>query len=155
VTAGNSSQLSDGAAALLLADEAGVERSGVKPRARIASRAVAAIEPPLFGLGPVQAARKALDRADIGWSDLAVVELNEAYAAQSLACLEEWPELDREIVNPNGGAIAIGHPLGCSGARLLGGLIGELERRGGGWGLATMCIGVGQGIATVVEVPST
>jgi len=153
VTAGNSSQLSDGAAALLLADEAGVERSGAKPRARIASRAVAAVEPQLFGLGPVEAADTALKRAGIGWSDLKVVELNEAYAAQSLACLEEWPELDREIVNPNGGAIAIGHPLGSSGARLLGALVAELERRGGGWGLATMCIGVGQGIATVLEVP--
>ncbi|MBN8867786.1 MAG: thiolase family protein [Solirubrobacterales bacterium] len=154
VTAGNSSQLSDGAAALLLADEAGAEQAGLTPRARIASRAVAAIEPQLFGLGPVEAAERALKRAGIGWSDLEAVELNEAYAAQSLACLEEWPELDPEIVNPNGGAIAIGHPLGASGARLLGTLTAELERRGGGWGLATMCIGVGQGIATVLEVPT-
>ncbi|MBN8870808.1 MAG: thiolase family protein [Solirubrobacterales bacterium] len=154
VTAGNSSQLSDGASVVLMADQDGLDRLGAKPRARIASRATSAIEPHLFGLGPVAASEKALARAGIGWDDLAVVELNEAYAAQSLACLAEWTELDPELVNPNGGAIAIGHPLGCSGSRLLGTLVAELERRGGGWGLATMCIGVGQGIAAVVEVPS-
>ncbi len=154
VTAGNSSQLSDGASVVLMADQAGLDRLDAEPRARIAARATSAIEPHLFGLGPVAASEKALARAGIGWGDLAVVELNEAYAAQSLACLAEWSELDPELVNPNGGAIAIGHPLGCSGSRLLGTLVAELERRGGGWGLATMCIGVGQGIAAVVEVPS-
>jgi acetyl-CoA acetyltransferase family protein len=151
VTAGNSSPLNDGAAALLLGDAAGAKAAGREPLARIASRAVSAIEPPLYGIGPVEAANKALRRAGIGWGDLSLVELNEAFAAQSIACLREWTELDPEIVNPNGGAIAIGHPLGCSGARLLTSLAHELKRRGGGWGLATMCIGVGQGIAMVLE----
>ncbi len=151
VTAGNSSPLNDGAAALLLADEPGMRRVGRQPLARIVSRAVSAVEPPLYGIGPVEAARTALRRAGIGWGDLACVELNEAFAAQSLACLAEWPELDPEIVNPNGGAIAIGHPLGCSGARIVGTLAHELHRRGGGWGLAAICIGVGQGLATVLE----
>lgn len=151
VTAGNSSPLNDGAAALLLADAAGVEAIGREPLARIVSRGVSAIEPPLYGLGPVEASRRALDRAGIGWGDLAAVELNEAFAAQSLACIAEWPDLDREIVNPNGGAIALGHPIGCSGARLLATLAWELRHRGGGYGLATMCIGVGQGIAVVLE----
>jgi acetyl-CoA acetyltransferase family protein len=151
VTAGNSSPLNDGAAAILLGDEAGAKAAGREPLARIASRAVSAIEPPLYGIGPVEAANKALQRAGIGWGDLELVELNEAFAAQSIACLREWAELDPEIVNPNGGAIAIGHPLGCSGARLLTSLAHELKRRGGGWGLATMCIGVGQGIAMVLE----
>jgi acetyl-CoA acetyltransferase len=99
----------------------------------------------------VEAARKALSRAGLRWSDLALVELNEAYAAQSLACLAEWPDLDPDIVNVHGGAIAIGHPLGCSGARLVGSLAWELHRRGGGYGLATACIGVGQGLAVVLE----
>jgi acetyl-CoA acetyltransferase family protein len=151
VTAGNSSPLNDGAAAILLGDEAGAKTAGREPLARIASRAVSAIEPPLYGIGPIEAANKALARAGIGWDDLELVELNEAFAAQSIACLREWTELDPEIVNPNGGAIAIGHPLGCSGARLLTSLAHELKRRGGGWGLATMCIGVGQGIAMVLE----
>jgi acetyl-CoA acyltransferase len=151
VTAGNSSPLNDGAAALLLGDEDGAREAGRTPLARIAARAVSAVEPHLFGIGPVQAARTALARAGIGWSDLSVVELNEAFAAQSLACLAEWPELDPQIVNPNGGAIAIGHPLGCSGARILGSLAWELHRRGGGWGLAAICIGVGQGLAVVLQ----
>jgi acetyl-CoA acyltransferase len=151
VTAGNSSPLNDAAAALLLADQAGADAIGRAPLARIAARAVSAVEPQLFGIGPVEAARRALDRAGIGWGDLAVVELNEAFAAQSLACLAEWPELDPKIVNPNGGAIALGHPLGCSGARILGSLAWELRRRGGGWGLAAICIGVGQGLAVVLE----
>ena len=128
-----------------------MRRVGRQPLARIVSRAVSAVEPPLYGIGPVEAARTALRRAGIGWGDLACVELNEAFAAQSLACLAEWPELDPEIVNPNGGAIAIGHPLGCSGARIVGTLAHELHRRGGGWGLAAICIGVGQGLATVLE----
>jgi acetyl-CoA acetyltransferase family protein len=151
VTAGNSSQLSDGAAALLLASEQAAAATNREPLARIAARAVSAVEPQLFGIGPVAAARTALKRAGITWSDLAVAELNEAFAAQSLACLAEWPELDPEIVNVNGGAIAIGHPLGCSGARILGTLAHELRRRGGGWGLAAICIGVGQGLAVVLE----
>jgi acetyl-CoA acetyltransferase len=105
----------------------------------------------LFGIGPVEAARRALRRAGIGWADLSAVELNEAFAAQSLACLADWPELDPAIVNPNGGAIAIGHPLGCSGARILGALAHDLHRRDGRWGLAAICIGVGQGLAVVLE----
>jgi acetyl-CoA acyltransferase len=151
VTAGNASPLNDGAAALLLCDEETVRRSGREPLARIVSRATSAVEPHLYGIGPVQAAVRALDRAGIGWDDVAAVELNEAFAAQSLACLRQWPELDPEKVNPNGGAIALGHPLGCSGARLLTTLSHDLRRRGSGRGLATMCIGVGQGIATVIE----
>jgi acetyl-CoA acetyltransferase family protein len=151
VTAGNSSPLNDGAACLLLADQAGTVRAGREPLARIAARGVSGIDPPLYGLGPVEAAATALKRAGIRWDDLAVVELNEAFAAQSLACLAEWPDLDAGIVNPNGGAIAIGHPLGCSGARLLTTLVHDLHRRGGRYGLATMCIGVGQGIAVVIE----
>ena len=151
VTAGNSSPLNDGAAALLLADRAGLAAAGRTPLARIAGSAATAVEPHLFGIGPVEAARRALARAGIGWSDLSVVELNEAFAAQCLACLAEWPELDPELVNPRGGAIAIGHPLGCSGARILGSLAWQLHRRGGGWGLAAICIGVGQGLAVVLE----
>lgn len=151
VTAGNSSPMNDGAAALLLASETGVERIGREPLARLVSRAVSGIDPHLYGLGPVEASRRALARAGIGWGDLAAVELNEAFAAQSLACLAELPELDPAIVNPNGGAIAIGHPIGCSGARILTTLAHHLRRIGGGYGLATMCIGVGQGIAVVIH----
>jgi acetyl-CoA acyltransferase len=151
VTAGNSSPLNDGAAALLLGDEAAVAATGRRPLARIASRAVIGVDPHLFGIGPVEAARTALRRAGIGWSDLASVELNEAFAAQSLACLAQWPDLDPSLVNPDGGAIAIGHPLGCSGARILGTLAWRLHRRGGGFGLAAICIGVGQGLAVVLE----
>jgi acetyl-CoA acyltransferase len=151
VTAGNSSPLNDGAAALLLGDEPGAAAAGRTPLARIVSRAATGVEPQLFGIGPVRAAAIALKRAGIGWGDLAAVELNEAFAAQSLACLAEWPELDPDIVNVNGGAIAIGHPLGCSGARILGSLAWHLHRRGGGYGLAAICIGVGQGLAVVLE----
>ena len=151
VTAGNSSPMSDGAAALLLASEAGLAATGRTPLARVASRAVSGVDPDLYGIGPVDAARTALERAGIGWSDLAAVELNEAFAAQSLACLAQWPELDRRIVNPLGGAIAIGHPIGASGARILTTLAHHLRRRGGGYGLAAMCIGVGQGIAVTIE----
>jgi acetyl-CoA acetyltransferase family protein len=145
VTAGNSSPMNDAASALILT----AEEDGAL--ARIASRATSAVEPPLYGIGPVEAADKALERAGIRWSDLTAVELNEAFAAQSLACLAEWKELDPDIVNVNGGAIALGHALGNSGTRLLTTLAHELRRRGGGWGLATMCIGVGQGIAMVIE----
>ncbi len=151
VTAGNASPLNDGAAAVLLADSDGVHRSGREPLARIVSRSVSAVEPPMYGIGPVEAANAALRKAGIGWDDVAVVELNEAFAAQSLACLHLWPELDPDKVNPNGGAIAIGHPIGCSGARIIGSLAHELARRGGGFGLAAICIGVGQGLAVVVE----
>lgn len=151
VTAGNASPLNDGAAAVLLADREGARRAGREPLARIVARGVSAVEPPLYGIGPVEAANAALRRAGIGWKDLAVVELNEAFAAQSLACLREWAELDPDTVNPHGGAIAIGHPIGCSGARIIGSLAHELHRRGGGFGLAAICIGVGQGLAVVLE----
>jgi acetyl-CoA acetyltransferase family protein len=151
VTAGNASPLSDGAAALLLGGREAVEASGQAPLARIVSCAVTGIEPQLYGLAPVEAGNRALQRAGVGWDDLKAVELNEAFAAQALACLAAWPRLDPALVNPNGGAIAIGHPLGCSGARILATLVHELRRRGGGYGLAAMCIGVGQGIAVVVE----
>ncbi len=151
VTPGNSSPLNDGAAALLLANEKEVARLGGKALARIAGRAVAAVDPPYYGIGPVEAATMALSRAGIGWSDLSVMELNEAFAVQAIACLQEWPELDPKIVNPLGGAISIGHPLGCSGARILTTLAWQLRRKGGGFGLAAMCIGVGQGIAVVLE----
>lgn len=151
VTAGNSSPLNDGASALFIGDESAAQTLGRQPIARIAARAAVGVEPQRFGIGPVEAARTALRRAGVGWDDLAVVELNEAFAAQSLACLAEWPELDPEIVNPQGGAIAIGHPLGSSGSRILGSLAWQLHHRGGGWGLAAICIGVGQGLAVVLE----
>jgi len=151
VTAGNASQLSDGAAAVLVGDRRAADTLGVQPLARIAASAVHAVEPQLYGIAPVEAANSVLGRAGIGWEDLSVVELNEAFAAQSLACLDSWPELDPELVNPNGGAVALGHPIGCSGARILGTLARELRRRGGRWGLAAICIGVGQGLAVVLE----
>jgi acetyl-CoA acetyltransferase family protein len=151
VTAGNASPLNDGAAALLVGDEAGATIAGRQPLARIVSRGAAGVEPQFFGIGPVGAAEVALRRAGLGWGDLAAVELNEAFAAQTLACLAEWPDLDPGIVNIHGGAVAIGHPLGCSGARVLGHLAHLLHARGGGYGLAAICIGVGQGLAVVLE----
>jgi acetyl-CoA acetyltransferase family protein len=151
VTAGNASPMNDGAAALVLASEDGAARAGAPALARVVARATSGVEPHLYGIGPVTAARTALSRAGLGWHDLAAVELNEAFAAQSLACLAEWPDLDRSIVNPQGGAIAIGHPLGCSGARILTTLVHQLCRTGGRYGMAAMCIGVGQGIAVIVE----
>ncbi|MCA1187205.1 MULTISPECIES: thiolase family protein [unclassified Saccharopolyspora] len=151
VTAGNSSPLNDGAAALLIGSEAVAADLGVTPLARIAGRGVAGVDPDVFGIGPVAAAETALRRAGIGWGDLTAVELNEAFAAQSLACLAEWPDLDPEIVNVRGGAIALGHPLGASGARILGTLAHQLRAAGGGWGLAAICIGVGQGLAVVLQ----
>ncbi|HET6290881.1 MAG TPA: thiolase family protein [Amycolatopsis sp.] len=151
VTAANASPLNDGASALLLGDEAAGKRLGKAPLARIAGRGAAGVDPDVFGIGPVRAAEIALERAGIGWEDLAAVELNEAFAAQSLACLRDWPKLDPEIVNVNGGAIAIGHPLGASGGRILGTLAHHLRRSGGRWGLAAICIGVGQGLAVVLE----
>lgn len=151
VTAANASPLNDGASALLLGDEAAGKRLGKAPLARIAGRGAAGVDPDVFGIGPVRAAEIALQRAGIGWDDLAAVELNEAFAAQSLACLREWSKLDPEIVNVNGGAIAIGHPLGASGGRIVGTLAHQLRRSGGRWGLAAICIGVGQGLAVVLE----
>ncbi|MFJ4105274.1 thiolase family protein [Amycolatopsis japonica] len=151
VTAANASPLNDGASALLLGDEAAGKRLGKAPLARIAGRGAAGVDPDVFGIGPVRAAEIALERAGIGWEDLAAVELNEAFAAQSLACLRDWSKLDPEIVNVNGGAIAIGHPLGASGGRIVGTLAHHLRRTGGRWGLAAICIGVGQGLAIVVE----
>ena len=151
VTAGNSSPLNDGASAVLLADADGLAAAGAEPLARIAGRGVAAVEPQLYGIGPVEAAERALRRAGVGWGDLSSVELNEAFAAQALACLAGWPDLDPDLVNPAGGAIALGHPLGSSGGRLVATLAHRLHRRGGGWGLAAMCIGVGQGVAVVLE----
>ena len=150
VTAGNASPLNDGAGALLLGSEEGAAAAGLEPLARIAGRGTFAVDPDVFGIAPVEAANRALERAGIGWGDIEVAELNEAFAAQSLACLGEW-DLDPERLNVNGGAIAIGHPLGASGVRILGTLVHELRRRGGGWGIASICIGVGQGLAVVVE----
>lgn len=150
VTAGNSSGINDGAAALIVVDSETAVRRGLQPTARILSTAVAGVEPEFMGLGPVPATRKALDRAGITVDDLDVVELNEAFAAQAVACIRAL-RLDPAKVNPNGGAIALGHPLGSTGARLMTTLVHELRRSGGRFGLVTMCIGVGQGIATVVE----
>jgi 3-oxoadipyl-CoA thiolase len=150
VTAGNSSGINDGAAALVLGSHSAALERGLVPRARIVCSAVAGVDPAYMGLGPIPATRKALQRAGLTVDQLDLVELNEAFAAQSLACMRELG-LDPERVNVNGGAIAIGHPLGCSGARLVTTLLHELERRGGRFGLATMCIGVGQGIATIIE----
>ncbi|MFI5227115.1 MAG: thiolase family protein [Candidatus Limnocylindrales bacterium] len=150
VTAGNSSGINDGASAVLLV-EADIARStGLRPMARVVSTAVAGVDPAVMGIGPIPASRKALDRAGIGVADLDLVELNEAFASQSLVCIDELG-LDPAKVNVNGGAIALGHPLGMSGARLITMLSHELRRTGGRYGLATMCIGVGQGIATVIE----
>ncbi len=152
VTAGNSSPLNDGAAAVLLVSDAYAQAHGLRPLARIKALAVAGVPPRIMGIGPVPATKKALARAGLSLKDIGLIELNEAFAAQSLAVLREWgldPEDDR--LNPNGGAIALGHPLGASGARILTTLVHEMRRRGVQWGLATMCIGVGQGIAMVVE----
>jgi 3-oxoadipyl-CoA thiolase len=150
VTAGNSSGINDGAAAVLLAEAGRAGELGLRPMARIVSTAVAGVHPDVMGIGPVPAIRKALERAGLDAADLDVVELNEAFASQSVACMDELG-LDPSRVNPNGGAIALGHPLGASGARLMTMAVHELARTGGRYGLAAMCIGVGQGIATVVE----
>jgi acetyl-CoA acetyltransferase family protein len=147
VTAGNSSSLNDGASALLIGDDS----LPGEPLARIVSRGTHGVDPDIFGFAPVEAANKAVARAGLAWSDIKAVELNEAFAGQSLACIHAWTELDPELVNVNGGAIAIGHPLGASGARILAGLAYELKRRGGGYGVAAICIGVGQGLAVVIE----
>jgi 3-oxoadipyl-CoA thiolase len=150
VTAGNSSGINDGAAGVLLVERERAAALGLVPRARVVASAVAGVDPGVMGLGPIPATRKALARAGLRVNDMDVVELNEAFAAQVLACVRDLNiPLDR--LNPNGGAVALGHPIGCSGARILTTLIHELSRRGGRYGLATMCIGVGQGIAMIVE----
>jgi len=149
-TAGNSSGINDGAAAVLLVEAEQAKALGLRPLARVVSTAVAGVDPAIMGAGPIPAVRKALARAGIGVGDLDLVELNEAFASQSVVCIDELG-LDPERVNVNGGAIALGHPLGMSGGRLVTMLVHELRARGGRYGLATMCIGVGQGIATVVE----
>ncbi len=150
VTAGNSSPLSDGAAALLLTTREKAEALKLKPIVRIVASAVAGVHPSYMGMGPVPATLKALKRAGLTAEQIDLVEINEAFASQSVACIKELG-LDTKKVNVNGGAIALGHPLGCSGARIMTTLIHEMKRRGSRYGLATMCIGVGQGIATVVE----
>ncbi|WP_207946400.1 thiolase family protein [Actinomadura sp. 7K507] len=150
ITAGNASPLSDGASALLLGSATAGDRIGLEPLARIAGRGAFALDPQDFGYAPVEAANRALARAGIGWDEVGAVELNEAFAVQSLACVDAWG-IDPEIVNTRGGAIAIGHPLGASGARVLGTLAKVLRERGERWGVATICIGVGQGLAVVLE----
>jgi 3-oxoadipyl-CoA thiolase len=150
VTAGNSSGINDGAAALVLTSLSHAQELGLRPRARIVASAVAGVDPAYMGLGPIPATRKVLQRAGLSIKDIDLIELNEAFAVQTLQCAREL-EIDEEKLNVNGGAIALGHPLGCSGARLIVTLLHELERRGGRYGLATMCIGVGQGIATIIE----
>jgi acetyl-CoA acetyltransferase family protein len=148
VTAGNSSPLSDGAAALLISAE---NAELGQPIARIVSRAAAANDPNIFGIAPVEAANRALARAGLTWADMDFVEINEAFASQALACLRLWPDLDPEKVNVDGGAISVGHPLGASGARIIGQLARKLEATGKRYGLAAICIGVGQGLAVVLE----
>lgn len=150
VTAGNASGVNDGASALLLMSREKANQLGLKPLARYVSSGVAGLEPAIMGVGPIEASKKALKRAGLSIADLDLVELNEAFASQSLACMREL-ELDSNKVNVNGGAIAFGHPLGASGARILTTLIHEMKKQGSRYGLATMCIGVGQGIASVVE----
>ncbi|MEU5980569.1 acetyl-CoA C-acyltransferase [Streptomyces sp. NPDC047315] len=151
VTAGNSSPLNDGAAALLLTDEDGLRATGREPLARIAASAVTGIEPQYFGAGPVEAVHRALKKAGRDLDGVTALELNEAFAAQALACLSQWPGLDPDVVNPRGGAIAVGHPLGASGARITGAVAHQLAAAGTGTAVATLCIGVGQGLALVLE----
>jgi 3-oxoadipyl-CoA thiolase len=151
VTAGNSSGINDGAAACLITNEETVTRLNLKPLARVVSMAIAGVDPAYMGVGPVPATQKALKRAGLKISDIGLVELNEAFASQSLACIHDL-ELNPEIVNVNGGAIAIGHPLGCGGVRISATLIHEMQKRKVKYGLATMCIGVGQGAAVIYEI---
>jgi 3-oxoadipyl-CoA thiolase len=150
VTAGSSSGINDGAAAVLLMEESAARASGVKPLARVVSSAAAGVSPEIMGTGPVPAARKALARAGLTVDAIDLVELNEAFASQTIACIQDL-RLDSARVNVNGGAIALGHPLGASGARIVGSLAHEMKRRGARYGLAAMCIGVGQGMAMVLE----
>jgi acetyl-CoA acyltransferase len=152
VTAGNASGLNDGAAALLLASEEGMKRFGLQPLARIVASGVAGVEPRIMGIGPVQAANQALQRAGLTMNDIDIIELNEAFAAQSLGCTRSWGLADNDSrINPNGGAIALGHPLGMSGARILNSAAIELHEQNKRYALVTMCIGVGQGYAVVIE----
>jgi 3-oxoadipyl-CoA thiolase len=150
VTAGNASGINDGAAAMLLANDTAVERYNLQPMAKIVSMAIAGVDPSIMGIGPVPATKKALQRAGLTVADLDLIELNEAFASQSIACIHELG-LDLEKVNVNGGSIAIGHPLGCSGVRISTTLLHEMKRRGAKYGLATMCVGVGQGAAVIYE----
>jgi acetyl-CoA acetyltransferase family protein len=150
ITAGNASPLNDGASAVLLGTEGAAAMIGRAPIARVAGRGVSAVEPPLFGYAPVEAADRALARAGIGWADVSTIELNEAFAAQSIACVDAW-KVDPEIVNTKGGAIAIGHPLGASGGRIIGTLAARLVESGGRFGVVAICIGVGQALAVVLE----
>jgi acetyl-CoA acetyltransferase family protein len=150
VTAGNSSGINDGAAAMLLASIDAVKKYGLKPLAKVISMAVAGVDPAIMGIGPVPATQKALQRAGLPIKDIGLIELNEAFASQSLACIRDLG-LDTGKVNVNGGAIAIGHPLGCSGVRISATLLHEMRRNGTRYGLATMCVGVGQGAAVIYE----
>ena len=150
ITAGNASPLSDGASAVLLGSDAAARRIGVEPLARIAGRGVFALDPQMFGFAPVEAANRALKQARITWPQVGAVELNEAFAVQALACVDAW-DIDPAIVNTKGGAIALGHPLGASGGRLLGTLAHRLTESGERWGVAAICIGVGQALAVVLE----
>jgi acetyl-CoA acetyltransferase family protein len=150
VTAGNSSGINDGAAAVILASEDAIKQHGLKPLARVVSMAVAGVDPAIMGIGPVPATHKALKRASLSIANLELIELNEAFASQSLACIHDLG-LDDSKVNVNGGAIALGHPLGCSGVRLSATLIHEMKRRNSKYGLATMCVGVGQGASIIYE----
>ena len=152
VTAGNASGLNDGAAALLLASEQGLKTHQLKPLARIVSAAAAGVEPRIMGIGPVEAANKALRRAGLQWNQMDVIELNEAFAAQALACIRSWKLEDNDVrINPNGGAIALGHPLGMSGSRILLSAAMELQKQNKQFAMVTMCIGVGQGYAVIIE----
>jgi acetyl-CoA acetyltransferase family protein len=153
VTAGNASTLNDGAACLVVASERGATEIGAEPLARVVSFGVAGVDPAYMGIGPVEAIPRALAAAGLSLDEIDLIELNEAFAAQVLACVKELG-IDEERLNVNGGAIALGHPLGCSGARLMTTLVHELRRRGGRYGIATLCVGVGQGLATVVENPA-
>jgi acetyl-CoA acetyltransferase family protein len=150
VTAGNSSGINDGAAAVLLASEDAIKKYNLKPIARVVSMAVAGVDPAIMGIGPVPATKKALNRGGLKINDLHLIELNEAFASQSIACIRDLG-LDFDQVNVNGGAIAIGHPLGCSGIRISTTLLHEMKRKNGRYGLATMCVGVGQGAAVIYE----
>jgi acetyl-CoA C-acetyltransferase/3-oxo-5,6-didehydrosuberyl-CoA/3-oxoadipyl-CoA thiolase len=152
VTAGNASGINDGSAALLIVEAQVAERLGLTPMAVVGCSATAGVDPAHMGLGPIPASQKALSRAGLTMGDIGLVELNEAFAAQSLPCIREL-EIDPSVVNVNGGAIALGHPLGCSGARIATTLLHEMKRRGTKRGLATMCVGVGQGVATIFEKP--
>ncbi|SVC49998.1 uncharacterized protein METZ01_LOCUS302852, partial [marine metagenome] len=152
VTAGNSSGLNDGSAAMLIASEKGIKMHKLKPLARIITSAVVGVEPRIMGMGPVQASNKALEKADLKMDHIDLIEINEAFSAQSLACIRQWGLDDNDPrINPNGGAIALGHPLGMSGTRILQTASIELQKQNKQYALATMCVGVGQGYAVIIE----